>query len=346
MSVVQTVSGVVNREELGVTLVHEHLIVDITGLMPKTEMGGRPSLRDALVRDTPKSVVDRDPLALIDNCLLDSVDDALDELGSFAGVGGGTVVDCTSIGLGRDVAALSDIASRTGVHIVAPTGLYLWHTAEGFIADRSADELAAWMIEEITTGIDGTSVKAGVIGEIGTSTELHELERRAVAAAGIAHAETGSPISIHLDQAGEEGHKVIDLLADEGVAPNRIVIGHLDQREDRSPDYILELARTGVYLGFDTFGTTFAYDSWGSDDPSDSDRIRLLREVVDAGFARQVVLSHDLGMKSMLRRNGGGGLAHLPGTLWPTMVDRGIDAALFASFFITNPGDWLCGPSE
>jgi len=343
---VETVLGPVPHCDLGVTLVHEHLIADITGLMPKQEMAGRPSLREAKVAETPKSVIDRDPLASRDNCLMDSEVDALDELAHYVRAGGGTIVDCTSIGLGRDIHALQRIATQSATHIIAPTGLYLWHTTERFIANRSASELAEWMIREITEGIDATAVKAGVIGEIGTSTELHDLERRAVSAAGIAHAQTGAPISVHLDQVGQQGGRVLDLLASHAVPPDRVVIGHLDQREDRSARYILELASEGVFLGFDTFGTTFAYDSWGSDDPTDSDRIRLLIEVIDAGYASQVVLSHDMGLKNMLRKNGGGGLAHLPETLWPTMVNRGIDPSLFQTLFIDNPRRWLSGSND
>ncbi|MFI6810151.1 phosphotriesterase [Streptomyces luteogriseus] len=340
---VRTVLGDVPADALGVTLVHEHLYCDITGLMPEHEMAGRPPLRDLLVAETPKSVLDRDPLASRDNCILDDEADALAELALFGAAGGGTVVDCTSIGLGRDVAALARIAAASNVHVVAPTGLYLWHTTADFIGERDAAALAEWMIKEIEQGIDGTDVRAGVIGEIGTSTELHDLEIRALTAAGIAHAQTGVAVSVHLDQEGRQGHRVIDLLTSLGVDPRRIVIGHLDQRHDRAVDYVLELAREGVRLGFDTWGTTFAYDSWGSDDPTDSERIRLLAEVVDAGYGSQVVMSHDMGLKSMMRKYGGGGLAHLPGTLWPTMVDRGISADLFGTFFVDNPRRWLSG---
>ncbi len=209
------------------------------------------------------------------------------------------------------------------------------------------------MIRDIIEGIPAPAgagadtsrrtIRAGVIGEIGTSTELHPQEENVLRAAAIAHRQTGVPVAVHLDQNGREGQRVIDLLTTGGVPPDRIVIGHLDQRPEPDPAYLIALAQSGVFLGFDTFGTTFAYDSVRLDDPSDTQRIALLAQVADAGYADRCVLSHDVGCKSMLRRYGGGGYSHLLTDLRPAMLLRGLTEDALHCMLVRNPARWLTG---
>jgi hypothetical protein len=124
--------------------------------------------------------------------------------------------------------------------------------------------------------------------------------------------------------------------------PHRIVVGHLDQRRVYEPEYLIAIARSGVMLGFDTFGTACAYDSAGIDDPTDSQRIELLARIVQAGFVGRCVLSHDVGCKSMLRRHGGG-YSHLLTNLRPSTLMRGLTGEALEQMFIGNPARWLAG---
>lgn len=344
-SFVTTIRGDVSGRELGVTLVHEHIIADIRSLQCACRVPGRERLIDTPIAHVERALLARDPLVSSDNCILTDEDTAVDELEFFVKAGGGTVVECTTVGLRPDIEALSRVADRTRAHIVAPTGFYLWASCQAEVGARSAEELANEMIRDITGGIRGSRVRAGVIGEIGTSTQLHEQEERVLRAAAIAHCSTGKPITIHLDQIGHEGERVIDILCGLGVAPNRIVIGHLDQRPGMDPEYVKTIARRGVFLGFDTFGTTFSYDSMSFDDPTDTQRIRLLREIIDGGYADQCVLSHDVGMKCMFRSNGGGGYSHLLEDIWPAMRIRGVREEFYSMFFVDNPRRWLTGES-
>ncbi len=125
-----TVLGAIPAEQLGVTLIHEHVIADITALSHRPAHPGREWLASALVADIDPALLARDPLVCKDNCVLDDEDTAVTELGFFAAAGGGTVVECTSTGLRPDIVKLARIAARVDVHIVAPTGYYLWFTCE------------------------------------------------------------------------------------------------------------------------------------------------------------------------------------------------------------------------
>jgi phosphotriesterase-related protein len=227
------------------------------------------------------------------------------------------------------------------VNIIAPTGFYLWHSLSEDVRSLGEEELVKIMRSDIMEGIDGTDIRAGVIGEIGTSRPLHAFEERVLKAAAAVHVETGVPIAVHLDQTGREADRVIQILVDGGVDLGRVVMGHLDQRPDMDRGYIRHIASSGAFLGLDTFGTTFAYDSMGFSDPTDTQRIELARDLVEAGLADQIVFSHDVGMKCMLRRHGGGGYAHLVADLWPAMVKLGIPEDVVRACFTDNPARWL-----
>jgi phosphotriesterase-related protein len=340
---IETVRGPVDGDTLGTTLVHEHLIADIRSLQVEPFHESREPLRDQPIEQVDQALLYRDPLVSTDNCRLADEAAAAAELEVFRAAGGTTVVECSSVGLGRDIRALQRVAAATEVNIVAPTGFYLWHSVTEDMLGLGAEELADRMVHDITVGIDGTGVRAGVIGEIGTSEHLHDFERQVLRGAAMASAATGAPISVHLDQVGRQAERVLEALFDGGAEPHRVVIGHLDQRPDMDREYIKKIAGSGVFLGLDTFGTTYAYDSMGFSDPSDTQRIELAKDLVEAGLGPQMVFSHDVGMKCMLRRHGGGGYAHLLVDLWPAMVARGIPGEVVQASFTHNPRRWLTG---
>lgn len=347
---ITAVHGQVPADQLGITLVHEHLIADISALATTAAHPDRQWMAEVPVSAIDPQTLGRDPLVCADNCRLDDEDGAVAELEHYARAGGATLVECTTAGLAPDIGKLARVAARSSVNIIAPTGYYLWFTCQQEVEGRSEHELAETMLRDITEGIPASpatasypAIRAGVIGELGTSAELHPREETVLRAAALAHSQTGTPIAVHLDQAGHEAHRIIGILTSGGVDPQRIVIGHLDQRRVYEPDYLIAIARSGVMLGFDTFGTTYAYDSAGIDDPTDSQRIELLARIVQAGFIDQCVLSHDVGCKSMLRRHGGGGYSHLLTDLRPSMLMRGLTEEALEQMFIRNPARWLAG---
>ncbi len=339
---VHTVVGPVAQGELGRTLVHEHLIADISALFVRPT-GSHTVLEDSRVDRLDTSLLARDPLCCRDNLILRDVALAAKELASWHIAGGGTVVECTSIGLGRDIDLLTAVAARSDVHIVAPAGFYLWDSCADMIGDWSVDRLYEFMGQEITHGIAGSGVKAGVIGELGTSTVLHDQERRVLSAAGALQRDLDVPIAVHVDQVGQQADLILDVLAGSGADLSRVVLGHMDQRRNVDVDWLSRLADRGALLGFDTFGTTFAYDSMDSADPTDDARIGVLARLVERGYASSCVLSHDVGMKNMLRTHGGGGYAHLRVDLSVAFERAGISQAHLDTMFGAVAQRWLGG---
>jgi phosphotriesterase-related protein len=344
MTDVMTVLGPVDICELGVTLVHEHVAYDATKLCCEPFHPTREHLRDLPVTEVDLALLRRDPLVSCDNCRLTDLQAARRELSRFAEAGGRTVIDVTTKGLGPSPASLRALASDTEIQLIAGTGYYLWSTLDQETLDLDVGELTRRIVTELgPEGIDGTCVRAGVIGEIGTSSPLHAFEERVLRAAAAAHKHTGASISVHLDQVGREGERILDILLGADVPPQRIVLCHVDQRPDQDHRYLRDLAASGVFLGFDTFGTTFEYDSIGFADPTDGARIDLLIALIDGGLGGQLLLSHDVGLKCMLRELGGGGYAHLLVDLVPVILDRGVDKAQLEGVFVGNVERWLGG---
>ncbi|MBA2275673.1 MAG: phosphotriesterase, partial [Chloroflexi bacterium] len=194
-SSVTTVRGPIPAEELGVTLPHEHIFIDLM----------REYRGDGLLHDP----------AL-----------ASHEAAAFAAAGGGTIVDVTSIGLGRQPTALRAVSEATGVHIVMGTGYYREPYLDRPAVDRrTVDELAEEIVRDIEEGVEGSDVRAGVIGEIACDRWLTSAEERCFRAAARAHRRTGLTITTHAAR-WPVGLAQLDLLAEEGVDPRRVIIGH------------------------------------------------------------------------------------------------------------------------
>ena len=196
---VMTVNGVISKEALGITTPHEHALIDIRNQYPGHEAGMYasvgPEYYDLLMSD---------PYALRDNLVLEDPELAIREVNLFAEAGGQTFVDVTLPEIGRDPVFLQRLSEETGMHVVASCGCYTANAHPSKIAALSAEELAEEWISELTVGIDGTSVRAGIIGEIGTSQQLHPDEIKALQAAAIAHRKGGSVEGLAIRQPGGE----------------------------------------------------------------------------------------------------------------------------------------------
>src|SRR5205814_969475 len=136
----------------------------------------------------------RDPFVNKDNLILDDINSIGEELGEFRKSGGRTVVECTTIGLGRNPLALKKISTSTKVNIIAGAGYYVEHSRPPYVAKASEDDLAEEIIRDLTVGIGDSGVRAGVIGEIGLSAPLSAQDKKVIRAVGKAHNETGAPI--------------------------------------------------------------------------------------------------------------------------------------------------------
>jgi len=288
-----TVAGPIEADELGITLPHEHLLIDLRNQFIEFADPERQRVSRQRVSSENIAAVRDNPYAIRDNLLLDDVDLAADEVRTFLACGGRTIVDCTSLGIGRSPHRLAEIAARTGVHIVVGCGYYTHDTHPPEIDRWSAEDIAQTLITELTVGIDETTVRAGVIGEIGGSDPIHPNERKVLLAAAMAFQKTSAPIQVHIDPWGQTGIDAAEVLLERRVDPRKIVICHADILLNRS--YMRSLLERGVFVEFDNFGKEFRLDD-ARRIATDAERIEVLCRWIDAGYAEQILITHDVGL--------------------------------------------------
>lgn len=242
------------------------------------------------------------------------------------------VVELTCRGMGRDPNTVAKISAACGVAVVAATGHYheRFHPAE--VADRDSDELAEALLADIRDGMDGTGVRAGIIGEVGTCGERPTpSEERCLRAAARAALASGLSVATHA-HLGVGGLRQLEILTEEGLPPSRVSIGHQDLLDD--PSVHRELARNGAYVGFDTIGKS-AYRP-------DSLRRRLLLALLDAGHADRVLLSTDISRDTYLDRPSGA-YRHLFERFLPALRGDGVDTSTLRQLTHHNPLRFLAG---
>ncbi len=269
-----------------------------------------------------------------------TLEDTLPELRAFADSGGTCLVELTPMGLGRDPAALVRASERTGVHVVASTGIYHEPFHPDRIAGMDDGEIAEILIREITHGIGGTGIRAGIIGEQGTyQGPMTEREQTVFRASAMAAIETGVAVTTHT-YLGRNALDQIDLLVSQGLAPDRIVIGHLDDTEP-DLDLIRAIIRRGAYAQLDTIGYEYYTETLGVQMTTDLVRARTLHQLATEGLTSRVILASDLCRKRHLTANGGPGLGHLI-TGFPTLaIAEGVPPEILDECLITNPANVL-----
>ena len=328
---VMTVLGEMEKSKLGITSPHEHIFIDMKKcVVPPTDS---LELFHDTVRVDTRADVALNPYAIWDNAVLDEMDKALEEVKQFKKWGGQTLVDCTLDEIGRDPLAMREISQKTGVNIILGCGHYYKMAHPEWLAESSVEDLANEMIRDITVGIGQTDVKAGIIGEIGTSAVMFEDEKKVLRAAGIASAATDKAIHVHTDLYTENGHEIIKILQQEGAKANRICIDHVDVW--LRPDYIKALLDQGVYIEFDNFGKEF-YVSEARRFAYDLERIRVLKELIEAGYQDQILISNDICLKSMWRTYGGLGYTHILCGVKYMAEENGIDEDTYLSLLTKN----------
>lgn len=225
---ISTVRGPIDAGELGITLPHEHIFIDLL----------REVRTDGLLND-PQLMAE--------------------ELERFRMAGGRTVVDCTNVGLARDPLALRRMAVKTGLNIIMGSGHYREPYIDRAWMDRhSVDEVAGLIVRDIEEGADGTDVRAGIIGEIGCDRYITTAEERSFRAAARAHLRTGVTITTHAAR-WPVGLPQLELLRSEGVDCRRVIVGHCDLVP--STDYHEAIAAAGAFVQFDTIRGETEYDT-------------------------------------------------------------------------------------
>jgi phosphotriesterase-related protein len=339
------VTGPVHPDELGPTLLHEHVLIDFRCRYAPAEDEGQLSPAQPDLRDRPR-LLSR-PAGYLVNLLRTDRAEAAAELDRFRRAGGGTVVDLTTLGLGPDPVGLRELSTATGVRIVAGTGVYIGRTAPDWVAASPVERLTERFEADLRDGGE-EGVLRGVIGEIGVE-DFTEVELRCFDAATVAHRRTGAPVFAHVLPGArpEDRPRVVDLVrrfVDGGGDPARLVLCHQDGSGD-DPAYQDRVLALGAVLAYDTFGFEVRLRRPDGDLqlPSDGQRIREVARIEDEWGPGRVVVSHDLCYRMMLSSWGGWGWTHLFG-LRDRFAEHGIDGAAFDRLLIGTPAALLTLP--
>lgn len=340
---VTTVLGPVAGTALGACLAHEHVIYDLGCYFSQSADDPDGTLAEGPLAPERRWWVHQHPMSQRANLVQDSVKVAVSELSRFKAAGGGALVDVTTTGIGPQPEQLREVARQTGLHIVAGTGYYLAGSLPAWVASASEAELADGMRRDLLEGFPGTTVHAGLIGELGISDPLAPVEQRVLAAAGRVQRELGCAAILHPSWGRDGGLRAAQLAEDAGLDPSRTALSHLDVRFRSDVEAYRQVAARGFYLDMDCWGRDAYYPHVNSQLPSDAERIDVVRRLLDAGLERQLLFAQDICLTYELERHGGHGYAHLLRTVQPRMQRSGITGETFTRIMVENPRTWLAG---
>jgi predicted metal-dependent phosphotriesterase family hydrolase len=301
---VMTVSGPIPPERVGFTLPHEHTGISLWHVENRWDYWELTPDEDLIT----------------------------EELRDYRRRGGATIVDLTLDGVGRDPHRLRRLASSTGLNVVMGTGWYrgAYYPAELLVERRTVDELTALIVGEWESGVGDTGIRPGIIGEIGTDKPwVSPAEERVHRAAARASLATGMAITTHGVQS-DVGLAQLRVFTEEGVEPSRVVIGHADSYLNL--DFYLAVLDAGANLQFDFIGHRFAVE-----EAMEPRLVELIVELLERGFAPQVLLSQDVCHNRQLRAYGGLGYVYLQQHFLPTLRTAAVGEGEIRQMTVDNP---------
>jgi len=333
---VMTVAGPVPAESLGITLMHEHILNDCRCWWHPPRTPERQYLAESFVCIEILGELRQDPFVNKHNITLDDEALAIAELKTLAAEGGRTVVEPTCQGIGRNPLALRRISEATGLNIVMGAGYYLAASHPEKVVGMGVDDIADEIVREAREGVDGTDVKIGLIGEIGVSSDFTKEEEKSLRGAARAQVRTGLPLMVHLPGWFRLGHRVLDIVAEEGGDLRHTVLCHMNpSHEDFA--YQSELAARGAFIEYDMIGMDFFYADQQVQCPSDEESARAIVKLIDAGYLDRILLSHDVFLKMMLTRYGGNGYTFILRHFLPRLRRHGLEEAALERMMRDNP---------
>lgn len=344
-TMVMTVRGPIPVAAMGTTLTHEHIFNDVTSWSHRTQSRGwdPDELADHRVTEDILWDLRQDPFANLDNCRLNDLAVAVDEVGRYAALGGGTILDATGFEVGRDLPRLRAVSEATGVAIIAGTGYYLDAAQPDAIKALTAEEIHERIMADILHGQDG--IRPGFIGEIGVGPEFTQPEQRSLRGALLAQRETGLPIQVHLPAWYRLGDTVADLVDDLGVDPGKVVLCHMGP-SGADLTYQEALLERGFWLQYDMIGMEVFYADQGAQCPSDEQNAARLTRLVERGHGHRLLISQDIFLKSLLRRHGGPGYGHLLQYFVPRLERHGMAKTYIDELIRHNPRRLFEGDSD
>lgn len=315
------------------------MLIDLRCLYDEPDTEERRRATDAPITREGRALWDGNPYMSRTNLLVDEEDAAIEEMRDYLDAGGRSLIDLTVDGLDPKPLALQRIAQATGVQIVAGAGIYRAEGHPAWLHGASIDEVAARFVRAVEVGIGGTAVRAGVLGELGTSSPIKDDEVKVLRAGARAHLKTGVSINVHPSIWYREGPRILDILQAEGVDLRRVALSHMDELIDY--EYHCSLAVRGAWLSFDTFGSESHFGD--RREPTDEERIGALLRLLEAGWAGQIMLAQDVCTKLQLQRYGGNGYSHVVRRIVPALRKAGVSEAVVHELLVDNPRRYLVG---
>lgn len=308
------------------------LITSVLGDVDPTRLGPTDCHDHLFIRDA-------EPVRLEPGFLLDDVDAAVAEVTEVREAGGAALLDCMPLGTGRDADGLVEVATRTGLTIMAVSGFHrdAFYDAGHWAREADADALADIVISEHTSGMGRdpyappgprrSSARPAAIKVATSGAQPTGFEAKLTAAVGAAAAETGLPVITHTETAaGARGQ--LGVLATHGVPPERVILSHMDRHCDGAE--LADICATGATVCLDWMGRL--------DRRPDEAILDLAATLIQDGFGDRVVFGQDLARRAYWRAYGGGpGLAHLFSTVVPTMSRMGFGQDEIDAILIHTP---------
>ena len=310
MAIINSVLGPMDTADLGFTLSHEHVLVSSAG-----------------IQYVYPEFIDREG----------TISKGVSELGAAHGEGLRTIIDVTTIDLGRDIRMLEQVSRESGINIVCATGT--WRDIPRVFWTVEPDVVAGLYIREIEVGIEDTGIKAGIIkvaNDMGGVTPEGEIILRAAARAQKA---TGVPISTHTWAPERVGEQQVAVFEDEGVDLNRVYVGHSNDTTDT--EYLIGLLEKGVWIGLDRYPgrQTELTPDWEG-------RTQTAWKLIEAGWGRRIMLGHDWSvtlsiasreMQEQRQRYNPDGYLFITRRVIPRLKELGASDEDIANIFVDNP---------
>lgn len=321
---INSVTGPIDSDKLGISLTHEHLWFDISRLYKRahpdlvmTDEKVTREKREKILRNLHSVVFEYE-----DNLNFHDADITVKELEPFKAAGGNTIVEVSTSDLDRNPLKLREISERSGINVIMGGGYYWFPSLDAklkdFILTEGKNKVADILIKEICDGVSDTGIKPGVIGEIGNGE--YEGTEIIYHAAAIAQRETGVPVILH----SPDLH-VLDIAEEEKADLSKFVMGHWS-----AVCPMEEAFKRGAFVSIDQFGMNFP----GIE--SDDDRIKAIIKTFEMGFEKQLLLSQDVCWKVRLRKYGGAGYAEIFERILPKLKEKGINDKQIHCLLVDN----------
>jgi len=340
---IQTVTGKINPSDLGITLPHEHILIDFLVFFEEPIEATERKMAHESVKLENLWWVRQNLFTNLDNVRLIDEDLGIHETARFKLAGGSSIVEMSNVGLGRDPNGLVRVSRATGLNIIMGSGFYVGLAQTRAIQMMSPEELANIIIKDIFEGVNGTDVCAGMIGEIGAMVPIEEFEIKSLRAAAIAQRETGAPINIHPSHSDNLVIENIKILKDAGADLSHTAISHCDAW-CLTEDILKMILDEGCYVEFDTFGYEGYFPPYQGrhfNFPTDEQRVKNLFKLIKKGYLNQILIASDHCVKTSLTKFGGFGYDHILRNVVPLMLMNGISKDQINTILIDNPKNLL-----